>query len=83
MRAAAIAVLVESTVADCVAVSGGGLYVDQSNVTLQSGSRIERCAASHMTESGRGGAILAFQSEVALLEGSAISVASGSSKGWR
>lgn len=67
MTEAASAVLVESTIADCVGFSGGALFVlDQANVTVK-GGHFERCAAA------RGGGFLAFNGDVALLEGSVIS----------
>ena len=67
MTEAASAVLVESTIADCVGFSGGALFVlDQANVTVKGGA-FERCAAA------RGGGFLAFNGDVALLEGSVIS----------
>ena len=64
------AVLVESTIADCTASNsfGGGLLALEANVTLEGGSRIERCYAHAL-----GGAMLAVNSKVALLNGSAIS----------
>ena len=74
MFAAASALLVGSTIADCehesvamARTSGGGVLTSQSNLTLKGGSRIERCTADD------GGAILAIESDVALLEGSALS----------
>ena len=47
MKKGASAVLVESTIADCETRNsrGGGAYVDQANLTLQGGSRVERCLA--------------------------------------
>ena len=47
MRFGASAVLVESTIADCETRDsrGGGAYVEQANLTLQGGSRVERCLA--------------------------------------
>ena len=48
VRSFARAVLVESTIADCTApVSGGGgiCASDHANITLQDGSRVERCFA--------------------------------------
>ena len=69
VQAYASAVLVESTIADCAAECGGGLWADRANVTLRGGSRIERC-----TTGGDGGGILAYDnSKVALLEGSVLS----------
>ena len=64
------AVLVESTIADCTASNshGGGLLARDANVTLERGSRIERCYAHAL-----GGAMLAVNSKVALLNGSVIS----------
>ena len=68
MTEAASAVLVESTIADCTGITGGGLYaVDQANVTLKGGSRVERCTAV------RGGGIQGFDGDVAILEGTVIS----------
>ena len=67
MTEAASAVLVERTISDCAGVTGGGLYAnDQGNVTLKGGSRVERCT------SPRGGGVMAFNVNVALLEGSII-----------
>ena len=68
MRFGASAVLVESTIADCATRDsrGGGAYVDQANLTLQ-GSRVERCLADY------GGGLLAWEADVALLEGSVLS----------
>ena len=64
------AVLVDSTIADCTATNsfGGGLLAREANVTLEGGSRIERCYAQFL-----GGAMLAADSNVALLNGSVIS----------
>ena len=61
--------LVESTIADCAArdSDGGGAYVDQANLTLQGGSRVERCLADF------GGGLSALEADVALLEGSVLS----------
>lgn len=69
MRFGASAVLVESTIADCETRDsrGGGAYVDQANLTLQGGSRVERCLADW------GGGLAAFEAEIALLEGSVLS----------
>ena len=69
MRFGASAVLVESTIADCQTRDsrGGGAYVDQANLTLQGGSRVERCLADW------GGGLAAFEAEIALLEGSVLS----------
>ena len=69
MRFGASAVLVESTIADCATRDsrGGGVFVDQANVTLQGGSRVERCLAH------AGGGIYAWEADVALLEGSVLS----------
>ena len=62
--------LVDSTIADCRASNsfGGGLLARDANVTLEGGSRIERCYAHAL-----GGAMLAVNSKVALLNGSVIS----------
>ena len=70
MRFGASAVLVESTIADCATRDswGGGAYVDQANLTLQGGSRVERCLARW------GGGVFAWEADVvALLEGSVLS----------
>ena len=69
MRFGASAVLVESTIADCAARDslGGGAYVEQANLTLQGGSRVERCLARD------GGGLYAWEADVALLEGSVLS----------
>ena len=72
MRFGASAVLVESTIADCASIAtgktfGGGAYVDQANLTLQGGSRVERCLAE------QGGRLYAWEAEIALLEGSVLS----------
>ena len=69
MRFGASAVLVESTIADCATRDsrGGGAYVDQANLTLQGGSRVERCLARW------GGGAAAWEADVALLEGSILS----------
>ena len=69
MRFGASAVLVESTIADCATRDsrGGGAYVEQANLTLQGGSRVERCFAVH------GGGLMAWEADVALLEGSVLS----------
>ena len=69
MRFGASAVLVESTIADCETRDsrGGGAYVDQANLTLQGGSRVERCLAYW------GGGLYAWEADVALLEGSILS----------
>ena len=70
MRFGASAVLVESTIADCETRDsrGGGAYVDQANLTLQGGSRVERCLAE------QGGGLCAWEeAEIALLEGSVLS----------
>ena len=69
MRFGASAVLVESTIADCAARDslGGGAYVYQANLTLQGGSRVERCLADW------GGGLSAFEADIALLEGSVLS----------
>ena len=70
MQAAASAVLVESIIADCEArgdLRGGGIFVDQANITLRGGSRIARCLASY------GGGLGANDADVAMLEGSILS----------
>ena len=69
MRFGASAVLVESTIADCATRDsrGGGAYVEQANLTLQGGSRVERCLA------GVGGGLATWEADVALLEGSILS----------
>ena len=69
MRFGASAVLVESTIADCETRDsrGGGAHVEQANLTLQGGSRVERCLAD------RGGGLCAWEAEIALLEGSVLS----------
>jgi hypothetical protein len=69
VRFGASAVLVESTIADCATRDsrGGGAYVDQANLTLQGGSRVERCLADY------GGGLMALEADVALLEGSILS----------
>ena len=69
MRFGASAVLVESTIADCATRDsrGGGAFVDQANLTLQGGSRVERCLADW------GGGLYAWEADVALLEGSVLS----------
>ena len=69
MRFGASAVLVESTIADCETRDsrGGGAYVDQANLTLQGGSRVERCLADW------GGGLSAFEADIALLQGSVLS----------
>ena len=69
MRFGASAVLVESTIADCETRGsrGGGAYVDQANLTLQGGSRVERCLAE------QGGGLYVWEAEIALLEGSVLS----------
>ncbi len=72
MRFGASAVLVESTIADCASIAtgktvGGGAYVEQANLTLQGGSRVERCLAHW------GGGLWAREAEIALLEGSVLS----------
>ena len=69
MRFGASAVLVESTIADCATRDsrGGGAYVEQANLTLQGGSRVERCLADH------GGGLFAWEADVALLKGSVLS----------
>ena len=69
MRFGASAVLVESTIADCATRDsrGGGAYVEQANLTLQGGSRVERCLAE------QGGGLYVWEAEIALLEGSVLS----------
>ena len=69
MRFGASAVLLESTIADCATRDsrGGGAYVEQANLTLQGGSRVERCLADN------GGGLFAWEADVALLEGSVLS----------
>ena len=69
MRFGASAVLVESTIADCETRDsrGGGAYVEQANLTLQGGSRVERCLAE------QGGGLYAWEAKIALLEGSVLS----------
>ena len=69
MRFGASAVLVESTIADCETRDsrGGGAHVEQANLTLQGGSRVERCLAHW------GGGLWAREAEIALLEGSVLS----------
>ena len=69
MRFGASAVLVESTIADCQTRDsrGGGAHVEQANLTLQGGSRVERCLADW------GGGLSAFEADIALLEGSVLS----------
>ena len=69
MRFGASAVLVESTIADCETRDslGGGAYVEQANLTLQGGSRVERCLAE------QGGGLYVWEAEIALLEGSVLS----------
>ena len=66
MTGEASAVLEESTIADCAGYTGGAVFGVQANVTVK-GGRFERCTAA------RGGGILAFKGDVALLEGSVIS----------
>ena len=74
MRFGASAVLVESTIADCETRDsrGGGAYVEQANLTLQGGSRVERCRA-HGGIGQAGGGLFAWEADVALLEGSVLS----------
>ena len=69
LRHGSSAVLVDSTIADCRASNsfGGGVLARDANVTLEGGSRIERC----WSRMG-GGALLARDSNVALLNGSVI-----------
>ena len=68
VRAGANAVLVQSTIADCDVglVSGGGLHLYQANATLKGESRIERCTGR------RGAAVVAYDADLELLEGSAV-----------
>ena len=55
----------ESTIADCASVSGGGVGAFRhANVTLQGGSRIERCNATGFG----GGIVLYYGSHVELLD---------------
>ena len=77
MRFGASAVLVESTIADCATRDsrGGGAYVEQANLTLQGGSRVERCLADW------GGGLHAWEADVALLEGSVLSECHAISRG--
>ena len=77
MRFGASAVLVESTIADCAARDslGGGAYVEQANLTLQGGSRVERCLAE------QGGGLYAWEAEIALLEGSVLSECHATNRG--
>ena len=65
----------ESAIADCAASEsvGGGLWADHANVTLKGRSRVERC------EAGRGGGMLAYRSDVALLDGCIVSECRGGS----
>ena len=69
LRHGSSAVLVDSTIADCRASNsfGGGVIARDANLTLEGGSRIERC----WSRLG-GGALLAKDSNVALLNGSVI-----------
>ena len=69
LRHGSSAVLVDSTIADCRASNsfGGGVIARAANLTLEGGSRIERCWSR-----GGGGALLAKDSNVALLNGSVI-----------
>ena len=69
LRHGSSAVLVDSTIADCRASNsfGGGVIARDANLTLEGGSRIERCWSR-----GGGGALLAKDSNVALLNGSVI-----------
>ena len=65
VREGARAVLMESTIADCASVSGGGVGAFRhANVTLQGGSRIERCNATGFG----GGIVLYYGSHVELLD---------------
>ena len=55
----------ESTIADCASVSGGGVGAFRhANVTLQGGSRIERCNAT----TWGGGIVVYYGSRVELLD---------------
>ena len=55
----------ESTIANCASVSGGGVGASpHANVTLQGGSRIERCNAT----SWGGGIAVYYDSHVELLD---------------
>ena len=78
LRHGSSAVLVDSTIADCRASNsfGGGVLARDANVTLEGGSRIERC----WSRMG-GGALLARDSNVALLNGSVISESYSNSQG--
>ena len=82
MRSGARAVLVGSTIADCQALgdysAGGGINAnDHANVTLQDGSRIERCRAARW-----GGAMAVYDGAYAeLLEGSILSECSSGTAG--
>ena len=62
------AVLQESTIADCAAPAGGGVGASRhANVTLQGGSRIERCNASLW-----GGGIVMYRGSHVEMDGSVI-----------
>ena len=78
LRHGSSAVLVDSTIADCRASNsfGGGVLARDANVTLEGGSRIERC----WSRMG-GGALLAKDSNVALLNGSVIGESYSNSQG--
>ena len=82
MRSGARAVLVGSTIADCEAIggdaAGGGIHAyGHANVTLQGGSRIERCRATRF-----GGAMGVYDGAYAeLLEGSILSECSSRTGG--
>ena len=78
LRHGSSAVLVDSTIADCRASNsfGGGVIARDANLTLEGGSRIERC----WSRMG-GGALLARDSNVALLNGSVISESYSNSQG--
>jgi hypothetical protein len=67
VQAAARAVLSESTITDCAAGGNGGgvIATDYANVTLQGGSRVERCLALL-----RGGALRVDTGSHAEIEGS-------------
>ena len=69
VRAGGRAVLSLSTIADCAAWDGGGVFAtDYANVTLQGGSRVTGC---HARNSG-GALALHMGSHVDILEGSVL-----------